>query len=119
MYVTVDLFPLCLCSVWQYAESVSAGTGSAAAGQTELPADALTVPWLWPHHVVPTDFTCSSAVGFSHSPDAPDSHVAKIVGCSAKLVAPSNTAQEHEKEREAESSAGGGGGCGGAGGCRG
>lgn len=110
---------LCLCSVLQYAESVSAGAGPAAARQTELPAAAHTVPCLWSQHVVPANITRASVVGFSHSPDTPYGYVAKIMGHSAELVAPSRPAQEHEKKREAKSNAAAAGGRGGGGRCRG
>lgn len=100
-----NLFFLCLFSVSQYAESVSAGAGPAAVRPTELPAAAHTMPCLWSQHVVPTNITRTSVVGFSHTPD---SYVAKIMGHSAELVAPSDPAQEHEKEREAKSNAAGG-----------
>lgn len=116
MLLFSDLFLLCLFSVSQYAESVSAGAGPAAVRQTELPAAAHTMPCLWSQHVVPANITRASVVGFSHTPD---SYVAEIMGHSAELVAPSDPAQEHEKEREAKSNAAGGGGGGGKGRCRG
>lgn len=113
----VTSFLLCLFSVSQYAESVSAGAGPAAVRPTELPAAAHTMPCLWSQRVVPANITRASVVGVSHTPD---SYVAEIMGHSAELVAPSDPAQEHEKEREAKSNAaGGGGGRGGTGRCRG
>lgn len=92
----------------QDAESVSAGAGPAAAGQVELSAAANAVPWLRTEHVVSTDLTCSSGVGFGRTPDAPDNHVDKNVGRTTELAASPDKTQEHKKERETESRAGGG-----------
>lgn len=90
----------------QNAESVSAGAGPAAAGQIELSAAANAVSRLGPEHVVSTDLTCSSGVGFSRSPDTPGNYVDKNVGRTAELAASPDKTQEHKKEREAESGAG-------------